>query len=450
MITRRDALAGSAAAALSSASVARAEVQPDGLRGALDGSLEGLTPGSSEDQGPLLAQALGKAEAQGYPLFLPPGRYEIADVDLPRHAHLIGVPGRTWLAFRGGGYMLRARGASLIRLEGIGLDGSGLPIAGAEGLLAAESVDRLSVTDCEIAASAAAGLALKDCAGRVERSRIVAAGTVGIVTLQSRGMAVLDNVVSECGDTGILVIRDEEGADDTIVRGNRVSGIRADSGGTGQFGNAINVAQANGVIVADNRIDRCAFSAVRCFSSDNVQVTGNVASALGECAIYVEFAFEGAVVSNNLIDDAAFGISFANFLEYGGRLGVCSGNMIRNIRGGPRYADGNPQIGAGIGAEADTAITGNVIENARQGMQLGWGPYLRDVAATGNVIRNCPVGIGVTVVEEAGSALIANNLISQAERGAILGMRWEEVASEDLIAGAGSFSHLTIEGNRAG
>jgi uncharacterized secreted repeat protein (TIGR03808 family) len=275
------------------------------------------------------------------------------------------------------------------------------------------------------------------------------ARTIGLHLAQSRGMAVSDNVVADCGDTGILVERDGESDDDTIVRGNRVMAIRADSGGTGQYGNGINVAQANGVIVAGNRIDGCAFSAIRCFSSDNLQVAGNVLTRSGEMALYVEFAFEGAVVADNLIDGANGGISFANFMEHGGRLAACSGNVIRNITGGPRYADGNAQTGAGIGAEADVAITGNVIENAQWGLQLGWGPYLRDVAATGNVIRRTRIGIGVSVVEGAGAALIADNLISRAEQGAILGMRWEEVATNDLTdGGAEVWPHLTIEGNR--
>jgi uncharacterized secreted repeat protein (TIGR03808 family) len=310
-------------------------------------------------------------------------------------------------------------------------------------------VDDLVLDDCVVMASAAAGFSLRDCAGRVERCRVSGARTIGLHLSQSRAMAVTDNVVAECGDTGILVERDEESADDAIVRGNRVTAIRADSGGTGQYGNGINIARANGVIIAGNRIDGCAFSAIRCFSSDNVQVSGNVATRSGEMALYVEFAFEGAVVSDNLIDGANGGISFANFMEHGGRLAVCSGNVVRNITGGPRYADGNLQTGAGIGAEADVAVTGNVIEDAQWGLQLGWGPYLRDVTATGNVIRRTRIGIGVSVVEGAGPAVIANNLISGAERGAILGMRWEEAATGDLAeSGAEDWPHLRIEGNR--
>ena len=93
-------------------------------------------------------------------------------------------------------------------------------------------------------------------------------------------MRASGNVVADCGNTGILVSRDEEGEDGTIVTQNRVSHIRADSGGTGQNGNGINLDKANGVIVADNRVDDCAFSAIRCFSSDAIAVTGNIATQL--------------------------------------------------------------------------------------------------------------------------------------------------------------------------
>ena len=421
-----------------------------GLRGALDATHEGLVPGALDDQSALLSEAMAKAELAGQALFLPPGRYAIAELELPNRTHLLGVPGETQLAFRGGSYMLRARNVARLRMDGVTIDGLGLPLGdGVPGLLDADVIEDLVITDCAIYGSSAAAASLRACAGRVERSRISGARTVGLDLMQSRGMAVVDNVVADCGDTGIFVGRDEEGPDDTIVRGNRVSGIRAASGGTGQYGNGINLAKANGVIVADNRLDDCAFSAIRCFSSDNIQVTGNVATRSGEVAIYVEFAYEGAIVADNLIDDAAYGISFANLMTYGGRLAVCSGNLIRNISGVPRLPRGDdPLLGAGIGAEADIAITGNVVDSAQMGLELGWGEYLRNVAATGNVIRGCPVGVGVTVVEGSGPALISNNLIAGAEKGAILGMRWADVATDDLAErGATEFPHLTIEGN---
>ena len=452
-LNRRAVLAGALASAavpglLSSRSAHAQDL--GGLRGALDATHEGLVPGAPHDQTGLLAEALLKAEANNQPLFLPPGRYEIARLDLPVHAQILGVAGESRLVFRGDSYLLRARQSRILRLHGIVLDGAGLPLGdGVAGLLDADGVDDLVIDDCIVVGSAVAGASLRACAGRVERSRFAGARTVGLHLWQSRSMAAVDNLVSECGDTGILVNRDEESGDDTILRGNRVTAIRAQSGGTGQYGNGINIAQANGVLVQGNRIDDCDFSAIRCFSSDNVHIADNVATRSGEMAIYVEFAFEGALVSNNLIDGAAFGISFANLYEYGGRLAVCSGNLVRNISGVSRLPRGENLVGTGIGAEADIAITGNVIENAERGLQLGWGPYLRDVTATGNVIRDVSVGVVVSVADGAGAALISDNLISGAERGAIVGMRWGEVATGDLAAGgAEQFPHLTVEGNQ--
>ncbi len=357
-----------------------------GASGALDATAAGLRPGAAEDQGEALAKALVQASATGQPLFLPPGRYRVSKVVLPDRVHLIGVPGESRLVFAGGAFMLRAEHVARLRLDGVTLDGGALPLS-APALLDADDVAELAIDDCDFVASGGAGVKLRAASGRVENSRFDNSATVGIYLRQSNGMTVSSNAVTNCGDTGILVARDEESDDGTIVRGNRVSQIRADSGGTGQNGNGINLDKANGVVIADNRVDQCAFSAIRCFSSDDIAVTGNVATNSGEMALYVEFAFEGAIVANNLIDGANGGISFTNFAEHGGRLGTCSGNLVRHIRGGPPYPDGNLQTGAGISAEADVAITGNTVEDAIWGLQLGWGPYLRDVTATGNVLR---------------------------------------------------------------
>jgi len=421
------------------------------LRGALDPGLdathEGLNPGSPDDQSALLSKALAKAETEGRPLFLPPGVYQVGDIALPNAASLLGIPGKSRLRFRGGSALLSARHARTLRLEGLTLDGAAVPLQEA-GLLDADDVAELVLADCAFIGSGAAGAKLRGCEGRIENCRTKAIGTIGLWLQQSRGMRVTGNVVEDCGDTGILVARDEEGEDGTIVTENRVSRIRANSGGTGQNGNGINLDKANGVIVSVNRVDDCAFSAIRCFSSDSISVTGNTCTRSGEMALYVEFAFEGAIVANNVIDGGNGGISFANFMDHGGRLGVCAGNIIRNIRGGPTYPDGNLQIGAGIAAEADVAITGNVVENAIWGLQLGWGPYLRDVTATGNVIRQTKIGIAVSVAEGAGPAVISDNLISGAEQGAILGMKWDQAATSELVDGGEAPSNLTVLGNK--
>ncbi len=107
--------------------------------------------------------------------------------------------------------------------------------------------------------------------------------------------------------------------------------------------------------------------------------------------------------------------------------------------------------GIGIVVEADSTVSGNVVEGAPSaGIRLGYGPYLRDVSVTGNVVRNAGIGIGVSLVEGAGSAVIADNLISGARDGAIVGLAWEKPLTGDLLApGARIDPRLTLNGNRA-
>jgi uncharacterized secreted repeat protein (TIGR03808 family) len=80
---------------------------------------------------------------------------------------------------------------------------------------------------------------------------------------------------------------------------------------------------------------------------------------------------------------------------------------------------------------------------------LGWGRYLRDVAVTGNVVRRADVGIGVSVAPGAGTALIADNVISETLRGAIVGMERSRAVTADLAkAGAERYANITLAGNR--
>jgi uncharacterized secreted repeat protein (TIGR03808 family) len=210
------------------------------------------------------------------------------------------------------------------------------------------------------------------------------------------------------------------------------------------------VYRAHNVAVRGNRIRNAAFSAVRGNAASNIQITNNTCTGLGEVAIYAEFGFEGAVIANNTIDGAAIGVAVTNFKQ-GGRMAVVQGNLIRNLvprrPAGTDPGDGN---GIGIGVEADTAVTGNVIENAPvAGISLGWGQYLRDVSVTGNVVRGAGVGIQVSVTPGAGSAVIADNLIAAVKNGAIVGMDQRKPMTGDLAReGATRYAQLSINGNR--
>jgi uncharacterized secreted repeat protein (TIGR03808 family) len=234
-----------------------------------------------------------------------------------------------------------------------------------------------------------------------------------------------------------------------MVTDNRIEDIKAGPGGSGQYGNAINAFRAGNVIVRGNRIRNCDYSAVRGNSASNIQIVGNSVTNVREVALYSEFAFEGAVISGNTVDGAAFGVSVCNFNE-GGRIAVVQGNIIRNLI--PKRPIGTaPDDDAGIGiyVEADSSVTGNAIENAPSyGIVAGWGRYLRDVVISGNVIRNALAGVGVSVVPGAGTALVSNNMISGTPRGAVIGLDHITPVTSDLTQeSAQRFAQLTVSGN---
>ena len=204
------------------------------------------------------------------------------------------------------------------------------------------------------------------------------------------------------------------------------------------------------MIVRGNRVRAAAFSAVRGNAASNLQVIGNSCTGVGEVALYAEFAFEGAVIANNTVDGAAIGVSVTNSNE-GGRLAVVQGNLIRNLTPKrPAGADPEDAAGIGVGVEADTAVTGNVIENApTAGIFVGWGRNLRDVAVTGNTVRRAGIGVAVSVVPGAGAAVITGNMIAETTQGAVVGMEWKRAVTGDLTRGdTRRFDHLTIEANR--
>jgi uncharacterized secreted repeat protein (TIGR03808 family) len=447
MLNRRHLLAGAGAfAGLSLASTLRTA-----SAAAVDASTFGVKPGAT-DQTRGFARMLAAASDKNLPVFLPAGTYVVAGLTLPNNVRLSGVAGATRIVLGGDGFLMMATEAAHIELTDLVIDGGDRLLSdGCKGLVDLRNVGQLAIDSCGIVASGKSGLYLERCAGRVERSTISGAADYGLYSVQAAGLAISGNSVSDCANGGILVHRWEVGEDGTLVTGNRVTRIAARGGGTGQYGNGINVFRADNVVVSGNIVSDCAFSAIRANSASNIQVSGNTCLRSGETAIYAEFAFQGAVIDGNIVDGAANGISVVNFNE-GGRTAICSGNIVRNLSVVGPYPPDAPGFGAGISVEADTTVSGNVVENAPlYGIKIGWGPYMRNVVATGNIVRRARTGIAVTVVEGAGGAIISDNVISETTDGAIVGFRWTDAASGDLsLPGAESFSHLTISGNHAG
>ncbi|MCW5695229.1 MAG: TIGR03808 family TAT-translocated repetitive protein [Bauldia sp.] len=418
---------------------------------ALNAASLGLVPGSTDDQSALLQAALQQASAEDRPLFLPPGRYVVANIALPTRARLVGIRGATHLLYGGSGGFFFGQGLDLAQMAGIIFDDGGRPLPGdAPGLVYLAGIAAVHIEGCAFRGGSTAALAMDECGGRIAGNDVTGAGE-GIRAIGSTGLAITGNTVTDCSNNGILVFRWEEGEDGTIVTGNRVERIAAAAGGTGENGNGINVFQAGSVTVSDNRIADCAFTAVRANTADNVIIAGNNCSRLGEVGLYAEFGFQGAVVANNIVDTAAVGISIANFND-GGRIATVMGNVIRNLSTTGPYPEDGAGFGIGIAAEADVAISTNVIDGApKAGVWLGWGPFLRSASVASNIIRDTAIGVAVTVVEGAGSALIAANVISAVRQGAVVGMNYAEPATGDLVlGGADAFPQLRIEGNQVG
>lgn len=427
----------------------RAGASPRSLAG-IDASHLGVHAGSPDDQSRKLQDAIDRAARARLPLALGPGVFRAGDLRLPAGAQLVGVRGATRLVLTRGPSLISANHADALALTGLTLDGAGVELPQGRGLVHLAASRGVRIDDCEIVASGGHGVVLETIEGQVTGCTVADAQAGGIFSLDARGLTLRGNTVRGAGNNGILVWRSEPGDDGTLIIDNRIENVAARAGGAGQNGNAINVFRAGNVMVRGNRIKGAAFSAVRGNAASNLQILGNTCTGLGEVALYAEFGFEGAMIANNVVDGAALGVAVTNFNE-GGRLAVVQGNIIRNlVPHRPAGTDPHDPAGVGIGVEADTAVTGNVIENASTaGILVGWGRYLRDVMVTGNVVRDSGVGIGVSVAAGAGSALIADNLVSGARRGAIVGMQGHTVVTGELGNDGGrSFAHLTISGNR--
>lgn len=404
----------------------------------------GVEPNSAADQTQALQRAIDATAPLGQPLHLPPGNYRVRQLTLKPGTQLLGSPGHSVLRYVGDDGFLAAEGGRDMRLDGVVLDGGGRPLGGSDGLLTANAVQRLTIRNCRLTASTKHGLALQGCSGAVAQCDISGAAQAGLFSLDARGLEISHNAVHDCANNGIQIWRSAPGEDGSLVTNNRIERIQAQDGGSGQNGNGVNLFRAGSVLVMGNRVTDCAFTAIRANAASDCQMIGNSCARLGEVALYSEFGFEGSVIASNLVDGAAAGISITNFNE-GGRLAVAQGNLIRNLA---FRKDADPR-GIGIAVEADTLVTGNVIEGAPAvGILAGWGRYLRDVSITANTIRKARIGIGVSTAADAGYALITNNMISGASDGAIRAMNEDQPLGKDLAhASAESYRNIAVYGN---
>src|SRR5256885_14685958 len=315
-------------AGATTAPVAPSPVPVSGL--GVDAIHLGVRFNGPEDQTEALQRAIDGTAGARLPLILAPGVYRARGLVLPTGARLIGVPGATRIVATDNAPIIAARGADQILLSGIIFDGSGKSLPDNSGLVQLANGRGIAIRDCEVIGSGRNGILLEGVEGEITTTTITGALGAAIQALDSRGLMIARNTIRNSSNNGIQVWRSQAGDDGTQVLDNRIEDTAAQSGGSGQNGNAINVFRAHNVTVRGNRIRNAAFSAVRGNAASNIQITNNTCTGLGDVAIYAEFGFEGAVIANNTIDGAAIGVAVTNFNQ-GGRLAVVQGNLIRNL-----------------------------------------------------------------------------------------------------------------------
>ena len=415
----------------------------------LDAAQFGVRPGAPDDQSLALQRAIDEAARTRAPLVLAPGVYRAGDIRLAAGTQLVGVRGATRLTLTHGPSLLSCEAGDSVTLSGLTLEGGGQQLPQNRGLVHLTATKAVRISDCTVVDAGGNGIALERCDGAAMANAVSGASDNALFCIDCNALAISGNVIRGSGNGGIRIWQSVKRHDGSIVADNTIEDTFARSGGTGENGNAINVFRAADVIVRNNVIRRAAFSAIRGNAASAIQILGNNCAELKETAMYAEFDFEGAIVADNVIDTAENGIAITNF-NNGGRLATVQGNLLRNV--GVRRPDNPPEgAGVGIGIEAETAVTGNVIENAPNiGIRAGWGPYLRNVTVVGNVVRNAGYGIAVSVVSGAGDTTVASNVIEGAKLGAIVGMEWTKAVTGDLAReGASRYPQLAVVNNQA-
>jgi uncharacterized secreted repeat protein (TIGR03808 family) len=400
-----------------------------------------------KDQTARIQSAINEATAKGRPFVFPPGVFVTRQLTLPNGAHLVGRPGKTVLASPDAKTILAMKSAGRVTLEGLTLRVAARTLGAFAPLLLAQDTPDLWIDDCSFLDANGTAIQLERCGGRIERCTILDAAQAALFAMDSTGLSIIGNTIEQARDNGILVWRSEKGDDGTIIADNRISNIAAVSGGTGEYGNGINVFKAGGVNISGNQIRRCRFSAIRNNGGSNVAITGNTCIDFDEAAFWHEFAYDGGTLTGNIVQNCGTAVQIANLGSDNGRLATVAGNVFRNCKRGKHIGDGSLSGGVGISAEGEVAITGNVIDAADYaGIALGWGPYLRGATVADNVINAPNMGIAVSVVPDTGSAVITGNAISGAKR-PIAGTKWHEIAVEDLAKRAAEFPNLLIANN---
>jgi uncharacterized secreted repeat protein (TIGR03808 family) len=418
-------------------------------------------PAIADDQTRILQARIDAAQAGNGELALEAGVYPVASLNVTAPIVITGMPGKTILQGLTSGPILSVNTTTNVTISGVVFDSTAIAPTTTENLettyqlLAYQCTDIL-VEKCIFRNAKTSGAGFDACTGRVLGNQFHEVGQIalrvgrffgGYTPDKSRGMEISGNHLHDLGNGGIYVFHNGETSDEdgTIVTNNHIETVASGSG-NGQYGNAIDVYNANNVIVANNRIAGCDYSGVRVVSSKHCQVIGNNISRTADCAIFVEFAFESVVVSNNVVEDVNLGIQLSGGGNVQGYVAVCANNIVRNVN----RVGTNPQASNFIGIDIASVATnciGNVVENVGANEHgPGIGILVIDWSAShfhqvqSNIIKDAACGIGLVLGEGAAKVNVSGNTIIAATAANITEL-------EQVTYGDGSVNTLTPTGS---
>ena len=184
------------------------------MRGSLGATDAGLSAGTLDDQSRVFARLIEAAAASGQPIFLPPGTYAVSNIPLP------AAPRAHRRAGRDAAALWRRRPSACWpktpTTSNSPASSSTAPTAGSPTMRRrccdvpprAPSRRRQLPHHRQRRQRPRAGSAV---GGRIERSTISGASEAGIYAVESRGLSITGNTVTDCGNGGILVHRWQAG-----------------------------------------------------------------------------------------------------------------------------------------------------------------------------------------------------------------------------------------------
>jgi uncharacterized secreted repeat protein (TIGR03808 family) len=398
------------------------------------------------------AAAVTAARTNGRPLFMRPGIYDAANVDIlstngsGRSIRVYAVPGTVTVRFTGGNYCVQIRDVNEVQFAGIGFNFQNLPLPGysapngvivnSAGYFVVNNSAFFSLEDCTFADGNQAAseqtttqrnsykallLVSNNSIGNVKTCKF-ARGDVAIWIQRAR-VTVSNNIIDTIQSNGILVYDLAAGGNNSILENNYINNIDAPFG-DGQTGNGIAVFRANNVVCRNNTTLSCRYSGIRFNASSRAIISGNTIWNAREAALWAEAPgagqdMIGSIITDNSIDFSGSGIIVGNsgfFNDGTSRMSIIRGNIVTNMVNNTipaiPSAAGSVTPGIGISVEQDCLIQSNIFESCVGGsIKLGVAQAARDLICDGNLVRNSPVGIVFSDNAAARNIVVSNNVI---------------------------------------